>query len=265
MPAWSYPVCMHASVGRTHSTAMRAMILACMERTVECDWRKRGWGLGEPTHIRSMRWNGDSTLFAAVRYYRCIPQRTTRGSNGLRTVVHTPTARLPPKCRRLRGKLEAARGQSGKEEAAPPHLHAARQCVRACATSDAGTNLRPGSRVRHARASRARRCPMDATRRLASRPRHVRDGTARRMRARHPTRNRVYTLAASRHRLLLKFRLKYAPSSTNVLCPVLKHTGTVPNVLCPIFGLFWFLDRGGWRWTLVLIRLRGGPSPRSRD
>ncbi len=26
-----------------------------------------------------MRWNGDSTLFAAVRYYRCVPQRITRG------------------------------------------------------------------------------------------------------------------------------------------------------------------------------------------
>ena len=44
----------HASAGRAHSTAMRAM-LGCMDRdddahgkrTVECDWRKRGWGLGE--------------------------------------------------------------------------------------------------------------------------------------------------------------------------------------------------------------------------
>ena len=57
-PAWSYPVCTHASAGRAHSTAMRAM-LGCMDRdddahgkrTVECDWRKRRWGLGEPTHI----------------------------------------------------------------------------------------------------------------------------------------------------------------------------------------------------------------------
>ena len=143
-----------------------------------------------------MRWNGDSTLFAAVRYYRCIPQRTTRGSNGLRTVIHTPTARPPPNADDCQANLK--RLAERQEEAAPPHLHAARQCVRACATSDAGTNLRPGSRVRHARASRARRCPMDATRRLASLPRHVRDGTTRRMRARHPTRNRVYTLATPR-------------------------------------------------------------------
>ena len=32
MPAWSYPVCMHVSAGRAHSTAMRAMILGCMDR-----------------------------------------------------------------------------------------------------------------------------------------------------------------------------------------------------------------------------------------
>ena len=34
-----------------------------------------------------------SALFAAVRYYRCSPQRITRGSNGLRTVI-----RRPPVC-----------------------------------------------------------------------------------------------------------------------------------------------------------------------
>ena len=92
-----------------------------------------------------MRWNGDSTLFAAVRYYRCIPQRITRGSNGLRTVI-----RRPPVCLLNAGVCPASlkRLAERQEEAAPPHLHAARQCVRACATSDAGTNLRPGSRLR---------------------------------------------------------------------------------------------------------------------
>ena len=58
MPAWSYPVCIHVSAGRAHSTAMRAM-LGCMDRdddahgkrTVECDWRRRGWGLGETNRI----------------------------------------------------------------------------------------------------------------------------------------------------------------------------------------------------------------------
>jgi hypothetical protein len=49
---------MHVSAGRAHSTAMRAK-LGCMDRdddahgkrTVECDWRKRGLGLGETNHI----------------------------------------------------------------------------------------------------------------------------------------------------------------------------------------------------------------------
>ena len=140
-----------------------------------------------------MRWNGDSTLFAAVRHYRCIPQRITRGSNGLRTVIHTPTARPPPNADDCQASLKRLAERQRGSRAAP---FARRPPVRACATSDA--NLRPGSRVRHALASRARRCPMDATRRLASLPRHVRDGTTRGMRARHPTRNRVYTLAAPR-------------------------------------------------------------------
>ena len=62
------------------------------KRTVECDWRKRGWGLGEPTHICSMRWNGDSALFAAVRYYP--PTDYTRQQRS--AYGDTPTARLPP-------------------------------------------------------------------------------------------------------------------------------------------------------------------------
>ena len=194
-----------------------------------------------------MRWNGDSTLFAAVRYYRCIPQRTTRGSNGLRTVIRRPPVRLQ-KCGRLPGKLEAAR-KSGKEEAAPPHLHAARQCVRACATADAGTNLRPGSRVRHARASRARRCPMDATRRLASRPRHVRDGTARRMRARHPTRNRVYTLATPRG-IEIRIRTKQTNKTEGA------QQGAQPKGCptgCPTVPSFFLTDDGSCSVCFTLI------------
>ena len=132
-----------------------------------------------------------SALFAAVQYYRCSPQRITRGSNGLRTVIHTPTARPPPKnADECQASLKRLAERHRGSRAAP---FARRPPVRACATSDA--NLRPGSRVPHARASRARRCPMDATPRPASLPRHVRDGTTRRMRAGHPTRNRVYTLA----------------------------------------------------------------------
>ena len=126
----------------------------------------------------------------------CLPQRITRGSNGLRTVIHTPTARPPPNADDCQASLKRLAERQRGSRAAP---FARRPPVRACATSDA--NLRPGSRVRHALASRARRCPMDATRRLASLPRHVRDGTTRRMRARHPTRNRVlHTGHASRHR-----------------------------------------------------------------
>jgi hypothetical protein len=55
-----------------------------------------------------------------------------------------------------------------------------------------------GDACDHACASRAKHRPMDALRRLASRPRHVRPGPMMCMRARHPTRNRVYTLAAPR-------------------------------------------------------------------
>ena len=209
-----------------------------------------------------MRWNGDSTLFAAVRYYRCIPQRITRGSNGLRTVIHTPTARLPPNADDCQANLKRlARRTAKRKPRRPICTPPASACVRARHPTRARICVRVVDSD-HALASRARRCPMDAPRRLASLPRHVRDGTTRRMRARHPTRNRVYTLAASRHRLLLKFRLKYA-SSTNVLCPVLKkHT-----VLQKYFVQFsvCFVFKGCCRWTLVLIRLRGGPSPRSRD
>ncbi len=54
--------------------------------------------------------------------------------------------------------------------------------------------------------------PMDALRRLASRPRHVRPGPMMRMRARRPTRNRVYTLASPRvWRILESFRKKKPP------------------------------------------------------
>jgi hypothetical protein len=127
---------------------MRAMILDCMERTVECDWRNRtGAGIrGEtnphPKHALERRQyplcgREILSVYPPTDYTR--QQRSAYGD--------TPTARLPIKCGRLPGELEAARGQSGKEEATPPHLHAARQCVRACATSDAGTNLRPGSRL----------------------------------------------------------------------------------------------------------------------
>ena len=152
MPAWSYPVCMHASVRASsqhrHASDDIGLHGSRRRRARQTHGRVRlaengGGGLGETNRIRSMRWNGDSSLFAAVRYYRCVPQRTS--------------------------------GQSGKRK--PRHR---------VVDSD------------HALASRARRCPMDATRRPASRPRHVRDGTTRRMRARHPTRNRVYTLATPR-------------------------------------------------------------------
>jgi hypothetical protein len=176
---------------------MRAMILACMERTVECDWRKWGWGLGEPTHIRSRRWNGDSTLFAAVRYYRCIPQRTTRGSNGLRAVIRRPPVcqsnadDCPANLKRLADRV--AKRKPRRPICTPP----ASACVRARHPTRARICVRVVDSD-HALAWRARRCPMDAPRRLASRPRHVRDGPARRMRARHPTRNRVYTLASTR-------------------------------------------------------------------
>jgi hypothetical protein len=50
---------------------------------------------------------------------------------------------------------------------------------------------------------------MDALRRLASRPRHVRHGPMMRLRARHPTRNRVYTPHSPRvWRILESFRKK---------------------------------------------------------
>ena len=90
-----------------------------------------------------MRWNGDSTLFAAVRYYRCIPQRITRGSNGLRTVIHTPTARPPPNADDCQASLKRLAERQRGSRAAP---FARRPPVRACATSDA--NLRPGSGLR---------------------------------------------------------------------------------------------------------------------
>ena len=172
---------------------MRAMTLACMERTVECDWRKRGWGLGEtnphPKHALERRQYPLCGCEILSVYPPTDYTRQQRSAYG-HTHADRPSA---SKCRRLLGKLEAARRTARGSRATP---FSRRPPVRACATSDA--NLRPGSRVRHALASRARRCPMDAPRRLASRPRHVRDGTARRMRARHPTRNRVYTLATPR-------------------------------------------------------------------
>ena len=90
-----------------------------------------------------MRWNGDSTLFAAVRHYRCIPQRITRGSNGLRTVIHTPTARPPPNADDCQASLKRLAERQRGSRAAP---FARRPPVRACATSDA--NLRPGSGLR---------------------------------------------------------------------------------------------------------------------
>ena len=66
-----------------------------------------------------------------------------------------------------------------------------------------------GDTCNHAWASRANHRPMDALRRLASRPRHVRHGPMMRMRARHPTRNRVYTLASPRvWRILERFQKK---------------------------------------------------------
>ena len=184
-----------------------------------------------------MRWNGDSTLFAAVRYYRCSPQRITRGSNGLRTVIHTPTACPPPNADDCQANLK--RLAERQEEAAPPHLHAARQCVRACATSDAGTNLRPGSRLRPRLGVASQTLPGGRTAQ-ARIPAATCAGWPCAAHAR-PTSDAEQSLHTGgiRHRLLLKFRYwKYAPS-TNVLCPVLKKH-TVPNVLCPVFGLFCF-------------------------
>ena len=59
--------------------------------------------------------------------------------------------------------------------------------------TDEATSPPAGTHVTATGASRANHRPMDAPRRLASRPRHVRHGPMMRMRARHPTRNRVYT------------------------------------------------------------------------
>ncbi len=68
------------------------------------------------------------------------------------------------------------------------------QAKRARRTDEATS---PGGDARdRACASRANHRPIDALRRLASRPRHVRHGPMMRLRARHPTRNRVYTLAS---------------------------------------------------------------------
>ena len=52
------------------------------------------------------------------------------------------------KCRRLPGKLEAARRAAKRKPRRPICTPPASACVRACATSDAGTNLRPGSGLR---------------------------------------------------------------------------------------------------------------------
>ena len=123
--------------GRAHSTAIRAT-LGCMDRDDDAHGKthgrvrlaETGVGIGGTNpHLKHARWNGDSALFAAVRYYRCLPQRITRGSNGLRTVIHTPTARPPQNADDCEAKLK--RLAERQEEAAPPHLHAARQCVRA--------------------------------------------------------------------------------------------------------------------------------------
>ena len=169
--------------GRAHSTAIRAT-LGCMDRDDDAHGKthgrvrlaETGVGIrGTNPHLKHARWNGDSALFAAVRSYRCSPQRITRGSNGLRTVIRRPPVQMPTSARQAR-----SGSQSGKEEAAPPHLHAARQCVRARHPTRICVRVVDSD---HALASRARRCPMDATRRPASLPRHVRDGTARRMRA----------------------------------------------------------------------------------
>ena len=101
------------------------------------------------------------------------------------------------KCRRLPGKLEAARRAAKRKPRRPICTPPASACVRARHPTRARICVRVVDSDR-ALALRARRCPMDAPRRLSSRPRHEPDGTARRMRARHPTRNRVYTLAAPR-------------------------------------------------------------------
>jgi len=71
-----------------------------------------------------------SALFAAVQYYRCSPQRITRGSNGLRTVIRRPPVRLQ-KCGRLPGKLEAARRAAKRKPRRPICTPPASACVRA--------------------------------------------------------------------------------------------------------------------------------------
>ena len=68
----------------------------------------------------------------AVRYYRCLPQRTTRGSNGLRTVIHTPTARLPPNADDCQANLKRlARRTAKRKPRRPICTPPASACVRA--------------------------------------------------------------------------------------------------------------------------------------
>ena len=160
----------------------------------------------------------------AVRYYRCLPQRTTRGSNGLRTVIHTPTARLPPNADDCQANLKRLARRTAKRK---PRRPICTPPASACEPDAARWTHRAGSHPGRDMCGMALRgaCAPD-----------IRRGTE------------FTHWRASRQRLLLKFRLKYA-SSTNVLCPFLKKH-TVPNVLCPVFGLFCFQGVvGDGRWS----------------
>jgi hypothetical protein len=92
--------------GRAHSTAMRAMTLACMDRdddahgkrTVECDWRKRGWGVrGNEPHPKHALERRQYPLCGCEILSVYPPTDYTRQQRS--AYGDTPTARPPPKMR----------------------------------------------------------------------------------------------------------------------------------------------------------------------
>jgi hypothetical protein len=90
--------------GRAHSTAIRAT-LGCMDRDADAHGKTHGRVRLAETGVGIGGTNPHLKHALELRQYPLCgreilvspPERTTRGSNGLRTVIHTPTARPPPK------------------------------------------------------------------------------------------------------------------------------------------------------------------------
>lgn len=135
MPAWSYPVCIHASAGRAHSTAMRAM-LGCMDRDDDAHGKthgrvrlaETGVGIGGTNpHLKHALERRQYPLCGREILSVYPPTDYTRQQRSAYGHTH---ADRPSKCRRQPGKLEAARRAAKRKPRRPICTPPASACVR---------------------------------------------------------------------------------------------------------------------------------------